>query len=264
MRRMGVGGGLGFLLILIAGLIFGVNPLQLLSLAGGVSQMAGPAGGPAPDPDDPTVEFMEVILATTEDVWGRIFAEGGATYQPPTLVFYTDMVQSACGRNSAATGPFYCPPDQGVYLDIGFFDDLSRMGGPGDFAQAYVLGHEVGHHIQNLLGTSDEVRSAQRGARQADVNRLSVLLELQADCYAGVWAHHANQMRPGLLEPGDIQEGLRAAAAIGDDRLLARAGRATSPESFTHGSSEQRAQWLAVGLQTGDLNACDTFSRVGQ
>lgn len=260
---MGVGGGLGFLLLLLVGMIFGVNPLQLLSVAGGMSSVAGPAGGPAPSPDDPTVEFMTVMLAMTEDVWERLFAEAGSAYRPPVLHLYTDVVESACGRNTAATGPFYCPPDQGVYLDVGFFEDLRRMGGPGDFAQAYVLGHEVGHHIQNLVGTSDQVRRAQRGAGQVEANRLSVLLELQADCYAGVWAHHANRMRPGLLEPGDVEEGLRAAAAIGDDRLLARAGRATSPESFTHGSSEQRARWLARGLQTGDVNACDTFSQAG-
>ncbi|MEJ2541591.1 MAG: neutral zinc metallopeptidase, partial [Gemmatimonadota bacterium] len=159
---------------------------------------------------------------------------------------------------------FYCPPDQRVYLDTSFFDELSRLGAPGDFAQAYVLGHEVGHHVQNLLGTSDEVRRRQGVARsQGEANALSVLLELQADCFAGVWAHHANQMQPGLLEPGDVEEGLRAAAAIGDDRLLAGAGRAVTPESFTHGTSEQRQRWLATGLQTGNLNACDTFGAAG-
>jgi predicted metalloprotease len=258
-----MGGGFAFFLVMVAGLIFGVNPLQLLPVASGVSRAVESGGGPAPDPDDPTVEFMEVMLGMTEDVWGRLFAEAGTTYRPPTLAFYTDMVTSACGRNSAATGPFYCPPDQTIYLDVGFFDELSRMGGPGDFAQAYVLGHEVGHHIQTLLGTSQEVRRLQQGRRQAEVNQLSVLLELQADCYAGVWAHHANEMRPGLLETGDIQEGLRAAAAIGDDRLLRQAGRATSPESFTHGSSEQRARGLAQGLQSGDVSGCDTFGAAG-
>jgi predicted metalloprotease len=179
------------------------------------------------------------------------------------MVLFTDMVQSACGFNSAATGPFYCPPDQNLYLDTSFFAELSRMGGPGDFAQAYVLGHEVGHHVQNLVGTSDWLRDLQQRARdQGTVNQLSVLLELQADCYAGVWAHHAKRMDQ-VLEPGDVQEGLAAAAAIGDDRLLRQAGRAVSPESFTHGTSEQRQRWLAVGLESGDIDACDTFGAAG-
>jgi predicted metalloprotease len=179
------------------------------------------------------------------------------------MVLFTDAVESACGMNSSATGPFYCPPDQKLYLDIGFFDELSRMGGPGDFAQAYVIGHEVGHHIQNLTGTARMVQELKGTSRnQADANRMQVLMELQADCYAGVWAYHANR-KERVLEPGDVEEGMAAAAAIGDDRLLRRAGRAVSPDSFTHGSSTQRQKWLATGLRTGDYNACDTFADAG-
>jgi predicted metalloprotease len=206
-------------------------------------------------------DFVTVVLGSTEDTWGEIFAASGQTYREPGLVLFTDMVQSACGTNSAATGPFYCPPDQKVYIDLGFFRELERIGGAGDFAQAYVLGHEVGHHVQNLVGTTGAVRQAQaRSGDRGEANRLSVLLELQADCYAGVWAHQINR-RGGavVLEPGDVEEGLRAAAAIGDDRLMRSAGRAANPESFTHGTSEQRASWLRRGLQTGSVEACDTF-----
>jgi predicted metalloprotease len=173
-----------------------------------------------------------------------------------------DYVRSACGFNSAATGPFYCPADRKVHLDLGFFRELARLGGPGDFAQAYVVGHEVGHHIQNLVGTSDQVRRIQGSASRADANRLSVLMELQADCYAGVWAHHANR-QARILEPGDVEEGLGAAAAIGDDRLQRTSGSAVHPESFTHGTSVQRQDWLGTGLETGSLEACDTFARAG-
>jgi predicted metalloprotease len=206
-------------------------------------------------------DFVTVVLGSTEDTWGEIFAASGQTYREPGLVLFTDMVQSACGTNSAATGPFYCPPDQKVYIDLGFFRELERIGGAGDFAQAYVLGHEVGHHVQNLVGTTGAVRQAQaRSGDRGEANRLSVLMELQADCYAGVWAHQINR-RGGevVLEPGDVEEGLRAAAAIGDDRLMRSAGRAANPESFTHGTSEQRASWLRRGLETGSVEACDTF-----
>jgi hypothetical protein len=264
---MKIGGGFGLLFILVM-MLLGGNPLDLLSLLVGgggpaVQQGPPPAGAPAGAPDDEMGDFMSAVLGMTEDVWSRIFAEGGAQYRPPRLVLFDDMVQSACGFNSSATGPFYCPPDQRVYIDTGFFRDLARMGGPGEFAQAYVLGHEVGHHVQNLLGTSDQVRRLQQNAMdQAEANQLSVLLELQADCYAGVWAHHANAQQQ-VLEPGDVEDGLAAAAAIGDDRLMRNAGRAVSPESFTHGTSEQRQQWLSRGIQTGDVNACDTFGAAG-
>ncbi len=255
-----LGGGAGLLLIVVL-LLLGGDPIQVLQLLGG----AGPALAPpttAPVGDDETAPFLSAVLGMTEDAWSEIFAESGARYDPPTLVLFNDAVQSACGFQSAATGPFYCPPDRKLFLDATFFDELARMGGAGDFAQAYVVGHEVGHHVQTLSGTSDAVRRLQRGAREADGNALQVLLELQADCYAGVFASHAN--RTGrVLEPGDIEEGLAAAAAIGDDRLQRRAGREVTPESFTHGSSAQRRRWLAEGLETGDPGACDTFTEAG-
>jgi predicted metalloprotease len=265
-RPVRIGGGFGLLLLLFF-LLIGGDPSQILSMlvgGGGAGTAPPPAAPGAPPPaDDETADFLSAVLGMTEDVWGGIFANAGVQYHPPTMVLFTDMVQSACGFNSAATGPFYCPPDQNLYLDTSFFAELARMGGPGDFAQAYVLGHEVGHHVQNLVGTSDWLRDLQQRARdQGSVNQLSVLLELQADCYAGVWAHHANRMDQ-VLEPGDVQEGLAAAAAIGDDRLLRQAGRAVSPESFTHGTSEQRQRWLAVGLESGDIDACDTFGAAG-
>lgn len=260
---MKIGGGFGLLMILVV-LLLGGDPSQILQLlVGGGGAPAAPSQPSAPPPaDDETGQFLGAVLAMTEDVWSEIFAEAGVTYTPPTMVLFTDAVQSACGYNTAATGPFYCPPDQNLYLDTGFFDELARMGGPGDFAQAYVVGHEVGHHIQNLTGTADQVRRLQQRGGQADANRAQVMMELQADCYSGVWAHHANR-RQEVLEPGDIQEGLAAAAAIGDDRLMREAGRRVSPESFTHGSSEQRQRWLGIGLETGDIDACDTFAAGG-
>jgi hypothetical protein len=206
--------------------------------------------------------YLSAILAMTEDVWSGIFAASNEEYQEPILVLFTESVQSACGFASAATGPFYCPPDQNLYLDTSFFEELARMGGAGDFAVAYVVGHEVGHHVQTLTGISNRVRTLQQSASQNDVNQLQVLMELQADCYSGVWAHHANE-RLRILEPGDIEEGLAAAAAIGDDRIQRDAGRTVSPESFTHGSSAQRRQWLDLGLRTGDVAACDTFAEAG-
>lgn len=259
-----IGGGAGLLFILVL-LLLGGDPRQLLMLLSGDGGSAGPATtSPATRPaEDETAQFLSAVLGMTEDVWSELFAAHALRYQPPTMVLFTDVVQSACGFNTSATGPFYCPPDQRLYLDTGFFDQLAAMGGPGDFAQAYVIGHEVGHHIQTLVGTSDRVRERQRAApTQADVNAVQVLMELQADCYAGVWAHHANR-RERVLEPGDVEEGLAAAAAIGDDRLLRRAGRSVSPESFTHGTSEQRRRWLDTGLRTGDVNDCDTFAEAG-
>ena len=195
------------------------------------------------------------MLADTEETWNRVFSSAGRQYQEPVLVLFEDAVRSACGSASSASGPFYCPADQKVYLDLTFFRELDRrFGAPGDFAQAYVVAHEVGHHVQNLLGINRQVQQAQQGGNRAGVNALSVQLELQADCLAGVWGHHANKKQ--LLDAGDVDEGLGAAAAIGDDRLT---GGRVSPESFTHGTSEQRARWLRQGLQTGDINSCDTF-----
>ena len=254
-----IGGGLGGLLLILIILLMGGDPSPLLTGDGG----GAPAGTEyqAP-PSDEAADFISVVLASTEDVWAETFQRAGGRYVAPSLVLFDDYVRSACGFNSAATGPFYCPADRKVYLDLGFFRELARLGGPGDFAQAYVVGHEVGHHIQNLVGTSDQVRRMQGSASRADANRLSVLMELQADCYAGVWAHHANQ-RASILELGDVEEGLGAAAAIGDDRLQRTSGRAVHPESFTHGSSTQRQDWLRTGLKTGSLEGCDTFARAG-
>ncbi|MEM7417997.1 MAG: neutral zinc metallopeptidase [Gemmatimonadota bacterium] len=264
-RRSATVGG-GGLLLLLAFVLLGGDPstaLQFLAGSGGAT--AGPAATPSPSGaaiEDEAGQFLSAVLGMTEDVWSEIFAQNGARYQPPTMVLFSQAVESGCGYNTAAVGPFYCPPDQALYLDTSFFDQLARMGGPGDFAQAYVVGHEVGHHIQTLAGTSNWVRGLQSGASTMESNRLQVLMELQADCYAGVWAHHANR-RERVLEEGDVQEGMAAAAAIGDDRLQAQAGRRVRPESFTHGSSAQRQEWLVAGLRTGNVDACDTFGQAG-
>jgi uncharacterized protein len=250
------GGGIGMLLIVLAvSCLTGTNPLMLLEMAeqaGPVPRERVPTAAPS---GDPAAEFVAVVLADTEETWHRIFRAAGRSYEEPVLVLFEDAVHSACGAASAASGPFYCPADQKMYLDLSFFRDLDRrFGAPGDFAQAYVVAHEVGHHVQNLLGINRQVAQAQRREDRAGANALSVQLELQADCFAGVWGHHAN--RQGLLEAGDVDEGLAAAAAIGDDRL---SGGRVSPESFTHGTSEQRARWLRQGLSTGDVDACNTF-----
>ncbi len=251
-------------LVLLASLVLGENPLTLLAMIS-QSNLTGstttaPASPQQKQAQNEQARFVSVVLATTEDTWNSLLPGVGAQYQQPKLVLFTDQVNSACGYNSAASGPFYCPGDQKVYIDLGFFKELSNLGAPGDFAQAYVVGHEIGHHVQNLLGISDKVHRARNSMSEAQANALSVLLELQADCFAGVWAHHANQRQP-LLEPGDIEEGLQAAAAIGDDRLLHNAGRQVSPESFTHGSSQQRVYWLKRGLERGSIADCNTFSK---
>jgi uncharacterized protein len=261
-RRAGMplrlGGGRGSLVVVavlvIAYFVGGPDAVNLL-LEGG-APATDTTGGSAVD--DGANDFLRAVLGSTEDEWSQIFAASGETYAPPRLTRFNDAIQSACGYSSAAVGPFYCPGDRRVYIDVSFFDDLARMGGPGEFAQAYVVGHEVGHHVQTLLGTSNQVRNAQRGASEAAANRLQVSMELQADCYAGVWAFHANR-RVALLEPGDVDSALAAAAAIGDDRLQRNAGRRVTPDSFTHGSSADRQQWLRRGLESGDPSACDTF-----
>ncbi|QIL89768.1 metalloprotease [Microbulbifer sp. SH-1] len=209
--------------------------------------------------DDEVAQFVSVVLADTEDTWGELFEQAGSEYTAPKLVLYTDAVRSACGLSSAAVGPFYCPGDGKVYLDLSFLNELKQLGAPGDFAFAYVIAHEVGHHVQNLLGTSEKVQQARMQSDKVTANRLSVMLELQADCFAGVWAFYAHRDRD-MLEPGDIEEGLRAAAAVGDDHLQRRAGRAVSPDAFTHGSAEQRAYWFKQGFTTGDVNKCNTFA----
>jgi uncharacterized protein len=256
---MAGGGGIGVLvLVLIVSFVSGQNPLDVLQQ---VEQTAPQAeAGPAAEPpaDDPQAQMVRAVLADTEDTWRRIFRENGGTYEDPRLVLFEGQVRSACGAASAAVGPFYCPADRNVYLDLSFFRDLDqRFGAPGDFAQAYVIAHEVGHHVQTLLGTSSQVQSARARASERQANELSVRQELQADCYAGVWGNHASQRN--WLEAGDVEEGLRAAAAIGDDRLQRRSQGHVVPESFTHGSSEQRQQWLQRGLQSGDIRQCDTF-----
>jgi uncharacterized protein len=244
------GGGIGMILIV----------LVISWLTGGM-----PTGEPVQDVptgpagDDPQSRFIGQVLGDLEETWGEIFAKAGDRYQPPVLVLFDQVVQSACGSASAATGPFYCPADGKVYLDLSFFRELDQnFGAPGDFAQAYVVAHEVGHHIQNVLGVNAQVSRLQQQASKADANALSVRLELQADCYAGVWGHYA--ARQDFLQPGDAEEGLRAAAAIGDDRLQRQSQGRVVPESFTHGSSAQRMEWLQRGLTSGRIEDCDTFA----
>jgi predicted metalloprotease len=257
---MRLGGGT-LVLVLLGAWLLGVNPLEVLTLlaGGGGQTLERPAPPPVGAPTDEGADFVSVVLADTEDTWNALFGERRARYEPPKLVLFTRLVQSACGTGQAAMGPFYCPLDRSVYIDLDFYRELrDRFGAPGDFAQAYVIAHEVGHHVQTLLGTSEQVRAAQERSGRTEANALSVRLELQADCYAGVWAHHADRARQ-VLEHGDVEEGLAAAAAIGDDRLQQRSGGQVVPESFTHGSSRQRVEWFSRGLDAGSLERCDTF-----
>ncbi|MCC6348211.1 MAG: zinc metallopeptidase [Candidatus Eisenbacteria bacterium] len=257
-----VGGGLGTVVLVVAFLLLGGDPRQLLQLAGQSQVTTGaPAspGAPANAPDEGR-EFVAVVLKDTEDVWGDLFRQAGRTYEPPTLVLFRDQVESGCGVAGSSTGPFYCPADRRVYVDLAFYDELrDRFGAPGDFAQAYVVAHEVGHHVQNLLGISERVAGARGRVSQEEFNRLSVRLELQADFFAGVWAHHAERAKQ-ILEAGDLEEALNAASAIGDDRLQRQATGTVTPDSFTHGTSAQRARWFRKGFETGDLSQGDTFS----
>jgi predicted metalloprotease len=254
-------GGGGLLLILLLSVITGTNPLDLIS---GLEEAGSPPvidQGPQRKPpvDDPQADFIRAVLGDTEDTWSRLFSQGGGTYEPPRLVLFSGAVQSACGQASAAVGPFYCPPDRQVYLDLQFFQELSeRFGAPGEFARAYVIAHEIGHHVQNLLGISERVQRQRQRLDQVSGNALSVRLELQADCYAGVWGHSA--ARRNFLEPGDVEAALKAASAIGDDRLQRQSRGVVVPESFTHGSSAQRVQWFRTGLDSGDVRRCDTFA----
>ncbi|MDV3000147.1 MAG: hypothetical protein N5P05_001753 [Chroococcopsis gigantea SAG 12.99] len=256
-----VGGGLGTIVLALIAMLLGVDPSIVLNGGSGVDPNTYNNAPRSNSPgDDKSKDFVSVVLADTEDTWGKIFREAGQTYQQPKLVLFTGSVQSACGYAKAAMGPFYCPADRKVYLDTSFFQDLeNRHNSPGDFAQAYVVAHEVGHHVQNLLGISQKVQSMRGRVSEAQANQLSVRLELQADCLAGVWANRSNQERQ-TLEAGDIEEAINAAGNIGDDRLQRQARGYVVPDSFTHGSSAQRVRWFQKGFTTGDINQCDTFS----
>ena len=256
--------GIGTIVVaLVGGWIFGINPMTILGvLSGGEApvQMQAPAPDQRSPADDRMAKFVRTVLADTEDVWKDVFAKGGATYKEPRLVMFRGATPTACGQGQSAMGPFYCPADQKVYIDLGFYETLTkRLGAPGEFAQAYVIAHEVGHHVQNLLGISAKVDEMRGRVSKVEYNALSVRLELQADCFAGVWAYNANNSRQ-ILEGGDIAAAMNAAAKIGDDALQRSAGGAVVPESFTHGSSAQRQKWFETGLKTGSVKACDTFS----
>ncbi|MCZ4304489.1 zinc metallopeptidase [Zoogloeaceae bacterium G21618-S1] len=259
--RMGRGKiGVGTIVLALVAMYFGVDPSVVLNsgLTGGGVSVEAPAG--APPANDAEARFVSMVLADTEATWQAIFQQGGGRYVEPKLVLFTGATRTACGMGQAAMGPFYCPGDQKVYIDLAFYDELrTRFRAPGDFAQAYVIAHEVGHHVQNLLGISGKVQEARQRVSEAEGNQLSVRLELQADCFSGVWAHHADRARQ-VLEAGDIEEALGAAAAIGDDRLQKQAQGYAVPDSFTHGSSAQRVRWFKQGLGSGDLKSCDTFS----
>jgi len=265
---LGRGGiGLGTIVIaLVGGWLLGINPLTLLGILAGGPMDSAPSPSPAPQaqhrpaPDDRAERFSAVVLASTEDVWSAEFARRGARYEPPVLVIYDGRTHTACGAGSAASGPFYCPADRKVYLDLGFFRVMrEQLGAGGEFAQAYVIAHEVGHHLQNLAGTSAKMQAARERMNERQFNALSVRVELQADCYAGVWAKLSEQAK-GWLDRGDVQQAIDSAASVGDDRLQKRAQGVAVPDSFTHGSSEQRTRWFRTGLDSGRLQDCDTFS----
>jgi predicted metalloprotease len=261
--RTGVGLSIGGVLFLVVLSLLGINPLPFLGVATQAPevQMQESAQPYQESPQEATLrEMTAVVLADTEETWNAILPQYGVKYVEPTLVLFDGVVASGCGTAESAMGPFYCPQDQKVYIDMSFYNDLSqRFGAPGDFAQAYVIAHEVGHHVQNLAGTAGKLRAAQQRAGKAEANELSVRMELQADCYAGVWANHASRSRQ-LLEAGDVEEGLNAASAIGDDRLQQMSQGRVVPDAFTHGSSEQRVRWFRRGMESGSLEACDTFS----
>jgi predicted metalloprotease len=261
-RGIGIGGGMGIggVVVAVIAYFLGFDPGTALN----IGQQVGSQGTETREaskgaPNDPTGQFSAKVLGSTEDVWGKIFQQSGSQYRPPTLVLYDGQVRSACGTGQSAMGPFYCAGDEKLYLDLSFFRDLqNRFRAPGDFAQAYVIAHEVGHHVQKLTGTFQKMETARSRASPAEANRLSVRVELQADCYAGVWGHHAGTMNQ--LDTGDIDEALRAATAIGDDRLQKQTQGRVAPETFTHGSSEQRVRWFKRGFDSGRPRDCDTFS----
>lgn len=254
------GGGIGIVLLALVGMYFGIDPSVILNSnllqGGGTEQRTERVANPE---EDRLADFVSVVLADTEDTWETIFREGGSTYEKPKLILFTGGVESACGFAQSATGPFYCPADRNVYIDLGFYKELkNKLNAPGDFAQAYVVAHEIGHHVQNLLGISEKVQARRSSISDTAYNKLSVKLELQADCFAGVWANHADRVR-NILEPGDVEEALNAASMIGDDHLQKQSRGYVVPDSFTHGSSAQRVQWFRSGLQSGDINSCNTF-----
>ncbi len=266
-----IGGGLfksgfGLVAFVVIALLLGADPMSLLSGLGGGSSGYVPSQTQTPNraarpAQDPETQFVSRVLKSTEDVWTDLFQKMGRQYRDPRLVLFRDATQTSCGVGQSAMGPFYCPPDQRVYIDLGFFDELaSRFHAPGQFPQAYVIAHEVGHHVQNLLGISGKVQQMRENMSRRDANALSVRTELQADCFAGVWAYHANQQRSGkMIGEADVEQALAAATAIGDDRLQRQAQGRVVPDSFTHGSSAQRVRWFRAGLQSGEINKCDTF-----
>ncbi len=255
------GGGVGVLVLAVVIMLMGGDPTILLDQAASSNPDSSSQPRPASPEEDQLADFVTVVLADTEDTWNSIFPTAfGSEYQEPELVLFDDAVQSACGTAQSAVGPFYCPADQQVYIDLGFYQDLkNQLDAPGDFAQAYVIAHEVGHHVQNLTGVSEQVRAAQSGMSQTEANALSVKQELQADCFAGVWAYNADEQRD-ILEPGDIDEALNAASQIGDDSLQKRSQGYVNPDSFTHGSAAQRVEWFKRGFTSGDVEQCNTFA----
>lgn len=261
-RGVKVGGisGLGLVALVVVGMFLGIDPSTILQIGQNIPSSSVSTGQAVRPPvKDDMSRFVSVVLAETEDVWNDVFQKSGRKYQEPKLVLFSNAVESACGMAGSAVGPFYCPADQKVYLDLAFFDELhSRFGASGDFAQAYVIAHEVGHHVQTLLGVTQKVSNLQSRSSRAARNKLSVMLELQADCLAGMWAHQAQKMR-NVLEEGDIEEGLNAASAVGDDRIQKRTQGYVVPDGFTHGSSEQRVRWFKRGFEQGRMQACNTF-----
>ena len=259
--RLAGGGGIGAIVVVLVALYFGVDPSLLLNmLSGEQPAVTSDSQQPRSQAEQELTEFVSVVLADTEDTWTAIFQSANRRYEEPKLVLFSGAVQSACGFAQAAMGPFYCPADRKVYIDLMFYQDLrERFGAPGDFAQAYVIAHEIGHHVQTLLGISERTQAARARLNEVQANQLSVRQELQADCFAGVWAQHADRARQ-IVEEGDLEEALTAAAAIGDDRLQRQDQGHVAPDSFTHGSSQQRVHWFRQGLQTGDMGSCDTFA----
>jgi uncharacterized protein len=256
--RGAVGGGIGAIALALVAMYFGVDPSVVMQLAGGGGETETRVPYQETPEEAETREFVGVVLNETEIAWGEEFSAMGGQYRKPTLSIFKEAVKSACGTADSAVGPFYCPADEHVFLDMDFFNDMAtQLKAGGDFAYAYVIAHEVGHHVQNLLGISGRVQEMRQRVGEVEGNQLSVRVELQADCFAGLWGHHAN--KAGILEPGDIEEALTAAAAIGDDRLQRNAGRSVVPDSFTHGTSEQRSRWFHRGLETGSFEACDSF-----